>query len=67
MLTETDVNRERRIKYAVAASNFLSERYSKPYEDIFAKKELGILKRVVFCVPATGLAPLIGISNLARY
>ena len=54
MLTETDVNQERRIESAVDASMFLSERFSKPYEDIFAKKGQGILKRVVFYVPATG-------------
>ena len=54
MLTETDLNQERRIESAFAASKFLSERFSKPYEDIFVKKGLGILKRVVFYVPATG-------------
>ena len=54
MLTETDVNQERRLESAVDASMFLSERFSKPYEDIFAKKGQGILKRVVFYVPATG-------------
>ena len=38
MLTETDVNQERRIESAVAASKFLSERFSKPYEDILQRK-----------------------------
>lgn len=54
ILTETDVDQERRIESALAASKLLSEKFSKPYEDIFAKKGLGILKRVVFYVPATG-------------
>ena len=54
MLTETDVDQARRIESALDASKFLKQKFVKPYDNIFEKKGLGILKRVVFYVPATG-------------
>lgn len=48
------MDQSRRIGSAQRAAEFLKESYSKPSKTIIQKKGIGITKRVVFFVPASG-------------
>jgi len=53
-LKETDENQSRRIESAQRAAEFLKESFCKPSKTIIQKKGIGITKRVVYFVPASG-------------